>query len=93
MQVRAKLPAERMKRTDDKSDQERRNGDLAGFDSKSTGCPLGSVPFLKATKAGPLNLSAIHDFKRSSAKLFRGHKTIKVQDDGDDDDHDDDHEV
>ncbi|KAF3783102.1 hypothetical protein EJ110_NYTH33061 [Nymphaea thermarum] len=40
---------------------------LRKIDSKGRSCPPGSVPFLKATKAGPLNLSALEDFARSRA--------------------------
>ncbi|KAF3785074.1 hypothetical protein EJ110_NYTH21758 [Nymphaea thermarum] len=40
-------------------------------------CPPGTIPFFKATKAGPLNHSAIADFARSRANFFLRSTTIK----------------
>ncbi|KAF3783476.1 hypothetical protein EJ110_NYTH32404 [Nymphaea thermarum] len=40
-------------------------------------CPPGSFPVLKATKAGPLNFSAIEDFSSLRARSFLRSKTTK----------------
>ncbi|KAF3783477.1 hypothetical protein EJ110_NYTH32405 [Nymphaea thermarum] len=40
-------------------------------------CPPGSFPVLKATKAGPLNFSAIEDFASLRAKSFLKSRTTK----------------
>ncbi|KAF3777018.1 hypothetical protein EJ110_NYTH46517 [Nymphaea thermarum] len=65
---------------EDKS-REPTHDNLEGIGPKMESCPPGSVPFLKATKAGPLNLSATNDFKGSSAQFFHKTKAIKVQKD------------
>ncbi|KAF3783479.1 hypothetical protein EJ110_NYTH32407 [Nymphaea thermarum] len=41
-------------------------------------CPPGSFPILKATKAGPLNFSAIESFASSRARSFLKSKTTKL---------------
>ncbi|KAF3790691.1 hypothetical protein EJ110_NYTH03065 [Nymphaea thermarum] len=72
-QLRAKFPLQRA------TAEENTNDNLEGIDLRRGRCPQGSVPFLKATKAGPLNLSAINDFKRSSANFVIRSKTIKTE--------------
>ncbi|XP_031504414.1 uncharacterized protein LOC116267011 [Nymphaea colorata] len=49
-----------------------------GIDLEEERCPPGTVPFLKATKAGPLNFSAIDDLVRSRAKFFSGSRTVPL---------------
>ncbi|KAF3786536.1 Pentatricopeptide repeat-containing protein [Nymphaea thermarum] len=44
---------------------------------KKLSCPPGSFPVLKATKAGPLNFSAIERFASSRARSFLKSKTTK----------------
>lgn len=47
------------------------NDSVGGMDLKEGSCPRGSVPFLKATKSGPLDHSAIANFARSREMFFR----------------------
>ncbi|KAF3783475.1 hypothetical protein EJ110_NYTH32400 [Nymphaea thermarum] len=50
-------------------------GDSRVVESES--CPTGSFPVLKATKAGPLNFSALEDFASSRARSFLKSNTTK----------------
>ncbi|XP_031498801.1 uncharacterized protein LOC116263271 [Nymphaea colorata] len=79
-QLRAELLPHRVKIMEDKT-REPTHDNLEGIGPKMESCPPGSVPFLKATKAGSLNLSAINDFKGSSTQFFHKTKAIKVQKD------------
>ncbi|XP_031493322.1 uncharacterized protein LOC116259605 [Nymphaea colorata] len=57
------------------------NEKLGGVGPRRWSCPPGSVSFLKATKAGPLNYSALDSFTRSRAKFFSESNNIEPLDD------------
>ncbi|KAF3796644.1 hypothetical protein EJ110_NYTH01801 [Nymphaea thermarum] len=57
------------------------NEKFRGVGPQRWSCPPGSVSFLKATKAGPLNYSALDSFTRSRAKFFSESNNIKPLDD------------
>ncbi|KAF3788266.1 hypothetical protein EJ110_NYTH21245 [Nymphaea thermarum] len=76
-------PQLRARRAENKSHDDWTNEKLSGSRVERWSCPQGSVPFLKATKAGPLNLSAVEDFARSRAQFFPESNTAKPQADPD----------
>ncbi|KAF3796641.1 hypothetical protein EJ110_NYTH01791 [Nymphaea thermarum] len=57
------------------------NEKLGAVGPQRWSCPPGSVSFLKATKAGPLNYSALDSFTSSRAKFFSESNNIKPLDD------------
>ncbi|KAF3783478.1 hypothetical protein EJ110_NYTH32406 [Nymphaea thermarum] len=66
--------------------ESRRNGRRKAGAFRKVSCPPGSFPVLKATKAGPLNFSAIESFASLRARSFLKSTTTKPLFDDDDDD-------
>ncbi|XP_031489656.1 uncharacterized protein LOC116257183 [Nymphaea colorata] len=66
--------SKRKKQTSDKL----RDSRIAESGTESESCPPGSFPVLKATKAGPLNFSALQDFASSRARSFLKSKAMKT---------------
>ncbi|KAF3783743.1 hypothetical protein EJ110_NYTH31818 [Nymphaea thermarum] len=69
LQSRARLPPRETTTTEFESHGSL-SDNISGIGLKEKSCPPGSVPFLKATKSGPLNYSAIDNFARSRARFF-----------------------
>ncbi|KAF3783742.1 hypothetical protein EJ110_NYTH31816 [Nymphaea thermarum] len=71
LQSRARLPPRETTTTTTEIESHGSLSDnISGIGLKEKSCPPGSVPFLKETKSGPLNYSAIDNFARSRAKSF-----------------------